>query len=45
MAAATADCLEVDDPTGRDELSDAKATAGEETIGDGACEADVEKAC
>ena len=33
MATTAADCLEVDDPVGRDELPDAKATAGEETIG------------
>ena len=35
MAAASADCLEVDDSAGRDEFPDAKAMAGDDAIGDG----------
>ena len=45
MATTAADCLEADDPVGRDELPDAKAAAGEDAIGNGACEAHIEKVC
>ena len=41
MATTAADCLKVDDSAGRDELPDAKATAGEKTIGNEGCKADV----